>query len=224
MQNPDLELARHNMVVQQVRPCDVIDDHVLELMESVPRDAFVCEPCQKLAYTDTMIPLGHFEGDCPVMMTPIVEGKMLQALNVQPTETVLEIGTGSGYVTALLAKLARHVHSVEIIPALSASAKDKLAAQHIRNVTLEVGDAAHGWGAHAPYDVIAITGSLPVLEERFQQSLKVGGRLFVITGEGHAMQALLITRTSDHEWHYESLFETEIPALLNATQPQHFAF
>lgn len=224
MQNPNLELARHNMVVQQVRPCDVLDDHVLDLMESLPRDAFVCEPCQKLAYTDTMIPLGHFEGNCPVMMTPIVEGRMLQALNVQPTETVLEIGTGSGYVTALLAKLACHVHSVEIIPSLSTSAKDKLAAQHIRNVTLEVGDAAHGWEAHAPYDVIAITGSLPVLEERFQQSLTVGGRLFVITGEGHAMQAMLITRKSDHEWHYESLFETEIPALLNATQPQHFAF
>ena len=224
MQNPNLELARHNMVVQQVRPCDVIDDHVLALMESVPRDSFVCEPCQKLAYTDTMIPLGNFDGDCPVMMTPIVEGKMLQALDVQPTETVLEIGTGSGFVTALLAKSARHVHSIEIIPSLSNSAKEKLAAQGIMNTTLEIGDAAHGWPEHAPYDVIAITGSLPVLEEDFQYCLKVGGRLFVITGEGHAMEALLITRTGENEWSYESLFETELPPLLNASQPQHFVF
>jgi protein-L-isoaspartate(D-aspartate) O-methyltransferase len=222
MQNPNLELARHNMVVQQVRPCDVIDDHVLELMESVPRDAFVCEPCQKLAYTDTMIPLGDFDGDCPVMMSPIIEGKMLQALNVQPTDIVLEIGTGSGYVTALLAKSAQHVHSVEINASLSKSAKEKLAAQGIMNVNLEVGDASHGWGG--PYDVIAITGSLPVLDERFQQSLKVGGRLFVITGEGHAMEAILITRVAENEWRHESLFETELPALLNATQPQHFTF
>ena len=224
MQNPNLELARHNMVVQQVRPCDVIDDHVLDLMASVPRDAFVCEPCQNLAYFDTQIPLGNYDGDCPVMMTPIIEGKMLQALNVQPTETVLEIGTGSGYITALLAKSARHVHSIEIIPALSNSAKEKLSSQGIMNATLEIGDAAHGWPEHSPYDVIAVTGSLPVLEEQFQHCLNVGGRLFVITGEDHAMEALLITRVAENEWTYESLFETEIPALLNATRPQHFAF
>lgn len=222
MQNPNLELARHNMVVQQVRPCDVIDDHVLELMESVPRDNFVCKPCKQLAYSDTNIPLGEFDGDCPVMMTPIVEGKMLQALNVQPTEAVLEIGTGSGYVTALLAKSARHVRSIEIVPALSNSAREKLAALAIRNVTLEIGDGAHGWEVNAPYDVIAVTGSLPVLEESFQRSLRVGGRMFVIIGEGHAMEAILITRTGDNEWSYQSLFETEIPALLNATQPQNF--
>lgn len=224
MQNPNLELARHNMVVQQVRPCDVIDDHVLELMESVPRDSFVCKPCQKLAYADTMIPLGDYNGSCPVMMTPIVEGKMLQALNVQPTEAVLEIGTGSGYVTALLAKSARHVRSIEIVPALSKLAREKLAEQGIHNVTLEVGDGSHGWDINAPYDVIAVTGSLPVLEENIQKSLRVGGRMFVITGEGHAMEAILITRVSDSEWRYESLFETEIPALLNASQPQHFEF
>jgi len=224
MQNPNLDQARHNMVVQQVRPCEVIDDHVLEHMETVPRDAFVCEPCQNLAYTHTMIPLRRFDDNCPVMMTPIIEGRMLQALNVQADEKVLEIGTGSGYVTALLAKSARHVYSVEIIPALSTGAREKLAGQGIHNVTLEVGDAAHGWDVHAPYDVIAITGSLPVLEENFQHSLTIGGRLFVITGEGPAMEALLITRTAENEWRHESLFETELPALLNAPRPQHFVF
>ena len=224
MQNSELELARYNMIEQQLRPCAVLDDKVLDRMRSVPRDAFIAQANQNLAYMDTMLPLGQFDKQSPVMMTPITEGHMLQALNVQPTDTVLEIGTGSGYITALLAKSARHVHSVEIVADLSNQAKENLAAQGIMNVSLHIGDGAHGWDAHAPYDVIVVTGSLPVLEETFQHCLKVGGRLFVITGEEPAMEALLITRDSEREWTYKSLFETNIPALLNATPAEHFVF
>jgi len=158
------------------------------------------------------------------MMKPIIEANMLQALDVQPTETVLEIGTGSGFVTALLAKSARHVFSIEINPELSAAAAHNLEQQGIVNVTLEVGDASNGWDEHAPYDVIAVTGSLPLLEERFQHCLKIGGRLFVIIGEAPAMEAVLITRISEGEWQYKSLFETDIAALQNAPTPEHFEF
>jgi len=220
MQPTDHQLARHNMVVQQIRPCNVVDDHLLELLESVPRESFVPADCESLAFADIQIPLGHGQG----MMKPLVEANMLQALNVQPTETVLEIGTGSGFVTALLAKSARHVHSIEINPELSAAAAHNLEQQGIINVTLEVGDGCTNSSSTNTYDVIAVTGSLPLLEEHFQHSLKVGGRLFVIIGEGPAMEALLITRISDNEWQHKSLFETNIAPLQNAPAPQHFEF
>ncbi len=220
MNNPAHQLARHNMVVQQIRPCNVSNDNLLELLETMPREAFVPADCENLAFADTQIPLGHGQS----MMKPIIEANMLQALDVQPTETVLEIGTGSGFVTALLAKSARHVFSIEIIPELSAAAAHNLEQQGIVNVTLEVGDASNGWDEHKPYDVIAVTGSLPVLEERFQHCLKVGGRLFVIIGEAPAMEAVLITRISEGEWQYKSLFETDIAALQNAPAPEHFEF
>jgi len=220
MHATDHQLARHNMVVQQIRPCNVVNDHLLGLLETVPREKFVPADCENLAFADTQIPLGHGQ----YMMKPLVEANMLQALNVQPTETVLEIGTGSGFVTALLAKSARHVHSIEIIPELSAAAGHNLKEQGIMNVSLEVGDAINGWEEHSPYDVIVVTGSLPLLEERFQHCLKVGGRLFVIIGQAPAMEAVLITRISDNEWQYKSLFETSIAPLQNAPAPQHFEF
>ena len=220
MNNAAHQLARHNMVVQQIRPCNVTNDHILELLETVPREAFVPADCENLAFADTQIPLGHGQS----MMKPLVEANMLQALNVQATETVLEIGTGSGFITAMLAKQARHVHSIEINPELSAAAAHNLEQQGIINASLEVGDASNGWEQHAPYDVIAVTGSLPVLEERFQHCLKVGGRLFVIIGEAPAMEAVLITRVSESEWQHKSLFETDIAALQNAPTPQHFEF
>jgi len=215
----NLDLARHNMVVQQIQPCDVSSDQVLGLLETVARHAFVPTDYSNIAYVDAKIPLGHDQ----VMMPPLIEAQMMQALNIQPDETVLEVGTGSGFMTALLAKSARHVHSIEIIPELSEQAQQHLNDQRIYNVSLEVGDAVNGWSAHAPYDVIAITGSLPILNESMQQSLKTGGRLFVITGEAPVMEAVLITRISDSEWCYQSLFETDIPALQNAPCPEHFS-
>lgn len=149
---------------------------------------------------------------------------MLQALDIRPDETVLEVGTGSGYLTALLANLARHVYSVDIIPEFKLGAERALAAHGITNVTLEVADAANGFDRHAPYEVIAVTGSLPMLTDSFKQALKLGGRLFVIVGDSPVMEAMLITRISEDEWSEETLFETDLPPLLNAPQPQRFKF
>jgi protein-L-isoaspartate(D-aspartate) O-methyltransferase len=226
MSDLNLDNARHNMVVQQIRPWDVLDDHVLELIESTPRDAFVPADCKKLAYADTKIPLGDpGSPNCPKMMPPVVEARMLQALNVKPKDSVLEVGTGSGYITALLAKAGNHVSSVELHEKLSKHAGEVLEGLGIHNVTLHVGDAANGWDHNeGPFDVIAVTGSLPMLPESFQQNLRVGGRLFVIIGEAPAMEALLITRRSDSEYDYQSLFETDIQALENAATPEKFEF
>ena len=147
---------------------------------------------------------------------------MLQALDIQRHESVLEIGTGSGYVTTLLAKLARHVYSVDIHEEFVASAQGKLASDGTINVTIETGDAAQGWDKHGPYDVIAITGSLPVLPRAFQESLTIGGRLFVFVGDAPVMEASLITRIGQNEYQGQNLFETEMPPLRNALQPNRF--
>lgn len=221
MSELDLEQARHNMVVQQIRPWDVTDDNVLDLIESTPRDEFVPEACRHLAYADTRIPLGDED---QVMMPPNVEARMLQALQVKPTDHILEIGTGSGYITALLAKAGNHVISVDCDARLSAEAGARLEAHGINNVALEVCDAANGWEGQAPYDVIAVTGSLPVLPESLQYSLRDGGRLFVVVGEAPVMEAVLIIRQGENDFSYKTLFETELPALRNAKTPDHFSF
>jgi len=213
------EQARFNMIEQQIRPADVLDQRVLKLISSMPREDFVPESHYNLAFIDANVPLDHGQ----IMMTPILEAKLLQALNVQTQDTVLEIGTGSGYLTALLAKLAKQVVSVDIFADLSAKAAEKLAKHGIQNVTLEVGDAASGWGSTA-YDVIAITGSLPVLPEIFKQSLNIGGRLFTIVGDAPSMECSLFTRMNENEWTEEVLFETDIKSLINAQQPQRFVF
>ena len=218
MSDVNLQQARHNMVLQQIRPWDVLDQRVLDLLEAMPREDFVPESYRKVAYADINIPLGHAE----VMMPPRMEARMLQALNIQPQETVLEIGTGSGFVTALLASLARHVYSVDIHPEFTTAAAQHLSAHGVMNVTLETGDAARGWSHCGQVDVIAITGSLPILPEVFEQSLKPGGRLFAIVGDSPAMEALLITRLSEDEFRRENLFETDLPALRNALQPNRF--
>jgi protein-L-isoaspartate(D-aspartate) O-methyltransferase len=218
MSEMNLDQARYNMIEQQIRPWDVLDQRVLDLLSTVPREDFVPEAYRNLAFADINIPLG--EGQ--VMMSPKVEARILQALNIQEDETVLEVGTGSGYVTALLANLAKQVISVDINPDMTRQASEKLAAHRITNVTLETGDAAHGWDAHAPYDVIVVTGSLPLLPATFKQALKVGGRLLAIVGDSPAMGVLLITRVGETEWAEEALFETDLPALINAPQPERF--
>jgi len=218
MSEMNLEQARYNMIEQQIRPWEVLDQRVLDLLSTVPREDFVPEAYHNLAFTDMNIPLG--EGQ--VMMSPKVEARILQALNVQDDETVLEVGTGSGYVTALLANLAKQVFSVDINPEMTRQAGEKLAAHDITNVTLETGDAARGWDAHAPYDVIVVTGSLPLLPDAFKQALKVDGRLLAIIGDSPIMGVLLITRVGETEWAQETLFETDLPALINAPQPERF--
>ncbi len=216
----NLALARHNMIEQQIRPWDVLDQRVLELIESLPREEFVPAAYLSLAYADLNIPLEHGE----VMMAPKLEARMLQALAIQPGETALEIGTGSGYVTALLARSAKHVYTVDIHAGFVQQAQQKLAAHGMHNVTLDVGDASGGWEQHGPYDLIAVTGSLPVLPDSLRRGLKTGGRLFVISGDAPVMTAFLITRVGEDSWSQQALFETVLPPLVNAPQPARFVF
>jgi protein-L-isoaspartate(D-aspartate) O-methyltransferase len=215
----DIEQARFNMIEQQVRPWQVLDPLVLQTMQEVPREAFVPETCRSLAFTDTNLPIGQGQ----VMMAPVVEGRLLQALAVQPQETVLEIGTGSGFLTACLARLGQRVTSIDIFPELVDAAAARLATQQIANISLLKGDAFTDLDAAQRYDVIAVTGSIPVLAQEFHRNLNTGGRLFVITGSLPIMQALLITRINDHHWSSECLFETCIPPLINAPEHRDFA-
>ncbi len=209
----DFEKARYNMIEQQVRPWEVLDQDVLDLLAEIHREDFVPAAYRRVALADVSIPLGHDE----VTMTPKLEARLLQSLLVGPDDRVLEIGTGCGYLTALLAKsCGRHY------PDFTDSARDKLAAHAIDNVTLATGDAVNGWPDAAPYDVIAVTGSVPVLTEAFQSQLTIGGRLFVIVGESPVMEARLVTRIGEREWASESLFETDLPALVGAPQQQTF--
>jgi len=214
----DIEQARFNMIEQQVRPWDVLDQRVLDVMSTTPREDFVPEKYRSLAFADINIPLGHDQ----VMMAPKTEGRLLQVLDIQATDSVLEIGTGSGYLTACLSRLGNHVASIEIFPEFREEAAVKLAAHGYRNVTLKEGDAANGIGSDTRYDVIAVTGSLPLLHRQFHDNLAVGGRLFIISGIPPVMEALLITRIDERNWSRESLFETSLPPLLHATQPQRF--
>jgi protein-L-isoaspartate(D-aspartate) O-methyltransferase len=216
----NVELARFNMVEQQVRPWDVLDSQVLDLMEAMPREAFVPDAYKNVAYADIDIPIGHDE----VMLAPKYVGRMLQALNIHEGDVALEVGCGTGYVTALLGQVCREVYSVDIHQDFVDTAAANLKAQGIENVTLETGDAAQGWDAHRPYDVIFISGSTPELPESFQKSLNRGGRMVAIIGDGPVMEATLITRTGSNEWRKEMLFETEIKPLVNAAKPQRFVF
>ncbi|MGH8599531.1 MAG: protein-L-isoaspartate O-methyltransferase family protein, partial [Burkholderiales bacterium] len=175
----DFERARFNMVEQQIRTWDVLDQDVLDLLFSVRREEFVPDTYRALAFADMEIPIGFGQK----MMAPKMEARIVQALDIRKIDSILEVGTGSGYLTALLANCAQHVCSVEIIPELARDAAVRLAAHGIANVTLEVGDAARGWPQHGPYDAIVITGSVPLLPDAFKASLKSGGRLFAVVGD-----------------------------------------
>ncbi|MDH5659485.1 MAG: protein-L-isoaspartate O-methyltransferase [Gammaproteobacteria bacterium] len=214
----NFEEARHNMIVQQIQPWNVRDDKVLELIQRLPREDFVPAEFKEHAFTDMNIQLSSGQE----MMSPKLEAYMLQALQIQDKDKILEIGTGTGYVTALLASQARHVVTVDIDAETQTRAEEKHKAHQITNISYEEGDASLGWEKQKPYDVIAITGSLPVLPEIFQRNLNVGGRLFAIVGDAPAMEALLITRVNDNEWTHQVLLETEIPALINAPKPERF--
>ena len=220
MNQSEIEQARFNMIEQQIRTWDVLDQRVLDVMKSVPREQFVPEHYRSLAFADTNIPLGHEQ----VMMAPKLEGRLLQALAITPDDSVLEIGTGSGYLTACLARLGKHVTSIDITADFTTAAAAKLEAQGISNVTLETLDAAEGIESEKRYDVIAVTGSLPLLQQQFQKNLAVGGRLFIITGSLPIMEANLISRVDENHWSSECLLETCIPPLLHATRPQAFVF
>ena len=216
----DLEKARFNMIEQQIRPWEVLDDTILSLLQRIKREEYVPEAYRAMAFMDLEIPLGQGES----MLSPKVEARLVQELHLDPTDKVLEVGTGSGYMTALLASLAGHVHSVEIIPEFSQAAAQKLAAHDISNVTCEIGDAARGWQKYAPYDVIVVTGSLPLLPDEFIAQLKPGGRLLAFIGLAPAMEARLTRLIEPGVIDSEVIFETDVRALKNASQPAQFAF
>ncbi|MBA2690833.1 MAG: protein-L-isoaspartate O-methyltransferase [Burkholderiales bacterium] len=215
----NLEQARFNMVEQQIRTWEVLDQDVLGLLLEVRREEFLPPAVSSLAFADMEIPLGHGE----VMLAPKLEARMLQELAVKSTDKVLEVGSGSGYMTALLAKRAAFVVSVDILAELSAFAAKNLAAHRIDNVQLHVGDAAHGW-LGGPYDVIALTGSTPILAHAFLSLLNPGGRLLAVIGDAPVMKATLFTASGRDEVASVELFETCIPPLRNAPQPKRFVF
>lgn len=216
----EFEQARVNMVESQVRTWEVLDQSVLDLLLVVRREEFVPEKYRAVAFADMEIPLGHGE----VMLAPKLEARMVQELGIRKTDKVLEVGTGSGYVTALCAKLGGQVVSAERIPEFSQSAARKLAGHGIRNVQLVVGEAAEGWPSSGPYDAILLTGSLPFLPDSLRNQLSPGGRLLAVVGDPPVMTAMLVTRISEHAFNSVGLFETSIPPLRNVRQPERFVF
>lgn len=212
--------ARFNMVEQQIRTWEVLDPVVLALFTEVPRENFVAESQIGLAFADVELPIGCGQ----TMLSPKLEGRILQALAVKKTDKVLVVGTGSGYLTALLATLAAHVHAVEIYPELSEMAKARLKKQNIHNVTLHVGDGANGFAAAAPYDVIVFTGSMPLRPIAAGKMLNVGGRLFAVIGDMPIMQATLTQRVTEDAFRHDTLFETCLPPLENVPQAAKFEF
>lgn len=223
----DFDQARLNMIESQIRTWDVLDQAVLDAVATVKREDFVPERYRELAFADMQIPLGPASGDPgEVMLSPKLEARMLQELMLSPGDKVLEIGTGSGYVTALLSTLASQVVSIEIVPQFTERAQGRLQSAGVSsgNVALEVGDGAQGWEQAAPYDAILLTASVPLLPESFKSQLKRGGRLLAVIGDEPAMTATLITRVGETDYSKRGLFETCIPPLRNVPQPTRFVF
>jgi len=214
------EQSRFNMVEQQIRTWEVLDPKVLDLLKKLPREDFVPKQYQGLAFADIEIPLGNGQ----FMLSPKIEGRILQALAIKNTDKVLEIGTGAGYLTALMASQAKRVDSIELDAKLSAQAAKHGAAHGIKNVNFIVGDGTQGLAAKAPYDVIVYTGGLSLMPTSVESQLAVGGRLFAVVGEAPIMEAILVKRVSEDACEREALFETCLPILANAPQPERFSF
>ncbi len=216
----NIEQARFNMVEQQIRTWEVLDQDVLDLLYVVRREEFVPPAYRELAFSDLEIPIGEGEK----MLAPKIEARILQEVAVKPSDRVLEVGTGSGYLTALLAHRAAQVQSIEINPALKAFGEGNLRRAGVRNAAVELGDAARGWPKHAPYDVIVLTGSTPVLPEALFAQLKPRGRLFAVVGEPPVMSARLVTCIAEGSYHAQDLFETVLAPLRNAERREQFVF
>lgn len=216
----NIEQARFNMIEQQIRPWNVLDQDVLDLLVVVKREDFVPPAYKALAFVDTEIPLPGGEA----MFTPKIEARILQEVQLKKHENVLEIGAGSGYMAALLAHKARHVTTVEISPELKAMAEANLARAGVTNVTVELGNGAQGWTSGAPFDVIVISGALEHLPEAFLKQVKVGGRIAAIIGQSPAMTAQVITRVSETAYDTVNVFETDVKQLTNATTHSRFTF
>jgi protein-L-isoaspartate(D-aspartate) O-methyltransferase len=216
----NIEIARFNMVEQQIRPWEVFDKQVLDLMGSSPRHEYVPRAYKNLAFADMHIPLSKERE----IMPPKVEARLLQALEVQSSDKILEIGTGCGYLSSLLAALGAHVYSVDTDPAFTALAADNLSRHGIDNVTLETGNALDGWGQHGPYDVIVLNGSVPVLPEALLKNLSIGGRMVAVIGKSPVMEAKLFQRVGDRSISDVVLFETDLAPLPGAEAPRRFEF
>jgi protein-L-isoaspartate(D-aspartate) O-methyltransferase len=216
----NIEQARFNMIEQQIRPWNVLDQDVLDLLHVVKREQFVPAAYQNLAFADVEIPLPGGAA----MLAPKFEARILQEVGVKKHETVLEVGTGTGYMAALLAHRAAKVTTVEINPETAELAKKNLANAGIHNVTVEVGNGAQGWEKGAPYDVIVISGALEVLPEAFLKQVKVGGRIAAIIGQAPVMEASVITRTGENTYSTIKVFETNVRYLTGAPVPSHFQF
>lgn len=216
----NFEKARFNMVEQQVRPWEVLDQDVLDLMMTVKREDFVPVAHRALAFADVEIPLGRGQ----VMLKPVIEGKVLQAVQVRKSDSVLEIGTGSGYFAALLAARAEWVRSIEIDPELVRLASDNLARSGVENVVVVQGDGLLGWAERAPYDVIVLSGAVSAVPAALLAQLKVGGRLFAFVGAAPVMKARLITCEAEGRFRTEDILETVVPQLQNAPRPDAFSF
>jgi protein-L-isoaspartate(D-aspartate) O-methyltransferase len=213
------DFARQQMVDQQVRAWDVLDTDILDVLKNVPREQFVPASFESLAFADTEIPIGHGQS----MMTPTIEGRVLQALRLKPAEAVLEVGTGTGFLAACIARLAASVTSIDIYDDLLEKATVNLEDTGIEDVELLQMDATREL-PQAHFDVIAVTGSIQTFDPRFIMALKPAGRLFIIVGDSPVMEARLVQRTGDNEWQAEVLFETDVIPLVNGSLPPQFSF
>ncbi|MET3106661.1 protein-L-isoaspartate(D-aspartate) O-methyltransferase [Oxalobacteraceae bacterium GrIS 2.11] len=216
----NIEQARFNMIEQQIRPWNVLDLGVLELLTIVKREKFLPENQQSLAFMDTELPLP----DGSLMLSPKIEARIVQEVAAKKHGNALVVGSGTGYLPALLAFHSRHVTCVENSPAVFAAAQQALHREGVANVSLTLGDASKGWPNEAPYDVIVLTGSVQILPEEFKQQLKVGGRLFVIVGSAPVMTACLYTRLSQSEFDVKALFDTSVAAIPEAEHVSAFSF
>ena len=216
----NFEKARFNMVEQQIRPWEVLDQDVLDLLMTVKREEFVPAVYRDLAFTEVEIPIGCGQ----VMLKPVIEGKVLQALRLGKADSVLEVGTGSGYFAALLAARTEWVRTIELEPELVKLAGANLARNGVENVVVVQGDGIAGWAERAPYDVIVVSGGLPFVPQALLEQLKVGGRLFAFVGEAPVMKARLVTCEAEGRFRTEDIFETVVPMLKDAPQRDGFSF
>ena len=216
----DTTQARENAIDQQIRPWGGLSYIANNALRDTPRELFVPERYKNLAFADMEIPLT----DKAKMLSPKIEGRLLDALNIKKDETVLEVGTGSGYLTAVVSKLCQSVTSIEIDETLSNSAQEKFKTLGINNISLEVGDASKGWSSNDFFDVVIVGSSVPKITGRYFHLLNVGGRIFVVEGAGNTMSAKLITRISEHKWETKSLFETQLDAMQGLESAVGFEF
>ncbi|SHE21297.1 Protein-L-isoaspartate O-methyltransferase [Bathymodiolus brooksi thiotrophic gill symbiont] len=216
----NIQQARQNAIDSQIRPWGGLNYIANNALKNIPREDFVPEAYKNLAFADIEIPLSSKAK----MFSPKIEGRLLDALNIQQNETVLEVGTGSGYLTAVIAKLCKSITSIEIDEELSGNAQEKLKILNINNVQLEVGDASQGWQSNDFFDVVIISSAVPKITGHYFHLLNVGGRIFVVEGTGNAMSAKLITRISEHEWETKALFETHLNTMQGLETAVSFEF